>query len=90
MSAEATYEKIKELIGDNKDLKSIDKNYSFSMDDAKKSAQAKGKGFDAQMQVVGEGEQCTVHFSIEIGLMLRPFKSVIEDKLKSRLEKILG
>ena len=90
LNAEETYSKIKGLIDDNKDLKSIDKNYSFSMDDDKKQASAKGKGFDADMQVISSGDTSVVKFSINIGLMLSPFKGVIEEKLKSRLEKVLS
>lgn len=90
LSADETYGKIKDLIGDNKDLKSIDKNYSFSMDDGARSASAKGKGFDAEMSVEESGGTSTVKFSIKVGLMLSPFKGVIEEKLKAKLEKVLG
>lgn len=90
LPAEETYNKIRGLIEDNKDLKSIDKNYSFSFNDDDKSANAKGKGFEAQLKVDDQGESSKINFSIKVGLMLSPFKGVIEEKLKAKLEKVLA
>lgn len=90
LSAEETYNKIRGLIEDNKDLKSIDKNYSFSFDEASKSASAKGKGFEADLKVSDNGDSSQIQFNIKVGMMLSPFKGVIEEKLKAKLEKVLA
>jgi hypothetical protein len=90
LSADETYNKIKGLIEENKDLQSIDKNYTYELNDASRSANAKGKGFEAQLSVTESGEGSKVEFSIKVGLMLSPFKGVIEEKLKSRLTKVLA
>lgn len=90
LSADETYNKIRSLIEDNKDLKSIDKNYSYEFNDSNRSASANGKGFEASLEVKDSGESSIINFNIKVGLMLAPFKGVIEEKLKSRLEKVLA
>ncbi|MFK8137648.1 MAG: polyhydroxyalkanoic acid system family protein [Bdellovibrionales bacterium] len=85
-----TFNKIKDLIDNNKDLQQLDKNYTATYDEQNLSANAKGKQFEANLQVKEQGEGSVIHFEIKVGLMLSAFKGVIEEKMKKKLGKLLA
>jgi hypothetical protein len=88
LSANDAYQKIKAMLADDKDLRRFDAGYQCQFDDGGLTGSAKGKQFSANIKVAGSPTK--VELSIELPLMLTPFKGVVENTLKSKLDKILA
>lgn len=87
------FEKIKTLLSDDKDLRRLDSGYQCQFDVASKKGTAKGRQFTAVMQVqegLQTGTSTRVELTIELSLVLTPFKGMVETTLKRKLEKILA
>ncbi len=89
LSAEDAYKKIKTLLADDKDLRKLDSGYQCQFDDGAKSGSAKGKQFQAAMKI-HEGSPTKVELKIDLPILLTPFKGMVENTLKAKLEKILA
>lgn len=89
LSASDAYQKIKSLLSDDKDLRKLDSGYQCQFDDNSKSGSAKGKQFNAQMKI-HEQSPTKVELVIDLPIMLTPFKGMVENTLKAKLEKILA
>lgn len=89
LSAQDAYEKIKTLLADDKDLRKLDSGYQCQFDDVAKTGSAKGKQFQAKMAIHSESST-KVELTIELPIMLTPFKGMVENTLKAKLEKILA
>lgn len=89
LSADDAYQKIKALLADDKDLRKLDSGYQCQFDDGTKTGSAKGKQFKADMRVTSESPT-KVELVIDLPIMLTPFKGMVENTLKAKLEKILA
>ncbi len=89
LNATDAYNKIKNLLSDDKDLRRLDSGYQCQFDDGAKTGSAKGKQFCANMRI-HEGGSTRVELTIELPLLLTPFKGMVESTLKTKLDKILG
>ena len=89
VSANDAFEKIKTLLSDDRDLRKLDSGYQCQFDAAARKGTAKGKQFTATM-LVHEGPKTKVELTIELPLMLTPFKGMVENTLRGKLEKILA
>lgn len=88
MSPGDAYSKIKTMLADDKDLRKFDAGYQCLFDDAAMTGAAKGKQFSADLKVASGPTK--VALTIDLPIMLTPFKGMVENLLKSKLEKILA
>lgn len=89
LAAVEAYQKIKTMLADDADLRKLDSGYQCQFDDAAKTGSAKGKQFQAAMRI-NEGSPSKVELTIDLPLMLTPFKGMVENTLKAKLNKILA
>lgn len=89
MNASDAYQKIKALLADDSDLRKLDSGYKCQFDDGAKTGSAKGKQFSAALKVY-EVSPTKVELTIDLPIMLTPFKGMVENTLKNKLEKILA
>lgn len=89
LSVDESFSKLKDFIQDNADLQQLDK-YNCEIDENSRKITAKGKKFEANLEVLQEGDASKVTFHIKLGLMLSPFKAVAEEKLTKKIAKLLG
>lgn len=88
---EEAYEKIKEFLANDQDIRRFDPKLQCSFDDGSKSASMKGSQFKADMAVLSSGEGGSkVSVTVDLPLMLTPFKGKVQDTLQRKLTKYLG
>jgi hypothetical protein len=88
LNATEAYTKIKSMLADDKDLRKFDAGYQCQFDDAQLVGAAKGKQFSADLKV--DGTPTKVALTVDLPIMLTPFKGMVENLLKTKLEKILA
>lgn len=89
LSAEDAFQRIKTMLADDKDLRKLDSGYQCQFDDAAKVGSAKGKQFQAALKVTNQSPT-NVELTIDLPLVLTPFKGMVENTLKAKLEKVLA
>lgn len=87
---EEAYEKIKEFLANDQDIRRFDPKLQCSFNDSSKSASMKGSQFKADMEVISLEEGCKVSVTVDLPLMLTPFKGKVQDTLQRKLTKYLG
>lgn len=87
---EEAYNKIKEFLSNDQDIRRFDPKLQCSFDDSKKSATMKGAQFKADMAVHSSENGCKVSVTVDLPLMLTPFKGKVQDTLQRKLTKYLG
>jgi hypothetical protein len=85
-----SFDKIKLFLSADPDLKMLDSSYKCQFEDEKMSGFAKGQKFNAQMQVSSSGDQSKVEITVDLPLLLMPFKGLVENTLNKKLDKLLG
>lgn len=87
---EEAYEKIKEFLENDQDIRRFDPKLQCSFNDGCKKASMKGSQFKADMEVLSSGDGCKVSVTVDLPLMLTPFKGKVQDTLQRKLTKYLG
>ena len=90
LSAQETFQKIKSLLENDKDLRKMDSSYVCKFDESALSGSAKGGKFEADMQVKNEGAGSSVEIEVNLPLMMTPFKGVVQSTLQQKLERVLA
>jgi hypothetical protein len=90
MKPKDSFDKIKQFLSADPDLKMLDSSYKCQFEDDKMSGVAKGQKFNAQMQVTTAGDQSLVEITVDLPLLLMPFKGLVENTLNKKLDKLLG
>lgn len=90
MNAQDSFEKIKQFLSSDADLKMLDSSYECQFEDQALKGSAKGKKFNAEMQVSKEGEKSKVAITVDLPLMLMPFKGLVENTLNKKLSQLLS
>lgn len=93
-SPEDTYQRIKSLLENDKELRKMDSTYKCQFNDAQMSGTAKGGKFEANMKVtsnssVGSGG-AHVQIEVDLPLMLTPVKGLVQSTLQKKLEHALS
>lgn len=88
-TATETYQKIKSLLENDKDLRRMDADYKCDFNDSGLSGCAKGGKFSANLQVTAKGEQSTVCIEVDLPLMLTPVKGVVQSTLQKKVDAAL-
>lgn len=89
-SAQETYQKIKSLLENDKDLRKMDSSYACNFNDSQMSGTAKGSKFEAAMKIVGAGGGSNVEIDVSLSMMLTPLKGVVQSTLQKKLEHALA
>nr|BFD68412.1 hypothetical protein HAGR004_34340 [Bdellovibrio sp. HAGR004] len=89
-SAEEAYKKIKEFLSNDQDIRRFDPKIQCSFDDGSKCANLKGSQFKADMTVATSGAGSKVSVTVDLPLMLTPFKGKVTETLQRKLAKYLG
>jgi hypothetical protein len=90
LNPKESFDKIKSFLSSDPDLKMLDASYKCQFQEDKLTGSAKGQKFNAEMLVLPEGEQSKVEITIDLPLMLMPFKGLVENTLNKKLDKLLG
>lgn len=90
MAPKESFEKIKQFLSDDPELKMLDSSYKCQFEDDKLVGQAKGQKFNAALQVSPQGDQSKVEITVDLPLLLMPFKGLVENTLNKKLDKLLG
>ena len=88
--AATSFQKIKDFLENDADLKKMDPSYKCIFDQANLSGNAKGKLFSADMKILPQQENCQVELEIKLSLMASPFKGMVENALTKKMAKALG
>lgn len=89
-SVEEAYSKIKEFLSNDQDIRRFDPKLQCSFDDGSKSAALKGSQFKADMSLTSSGAGSKVSVTVDLPLMLTPFKGKVQETLQKKLAKYLG
>ncbi len=90
LAAKDSYAKIKQFLSSDPDLKSLDSSYQCHFEEEALTGSAKGKKFNAEMQVHVDGDKSKVEITVDLPLMLMPFKGLVENTLNKKLSQLLG
>jgi hypothetical protein len=90
LPAKDLFEKIKNMLTDDRDLRKMDPNYKCQFDEASLTGQAKGSKFDAKMSIKSTGAQASsVQLEVQLPMLLTPFKGFVEKTLGQKLDSIV-
>ncbi|WII73137.1 polyhydroxyalkanoic acid system family protein [Bdellovibrio sp. 22V] len=89
-NVEEAYQKIKEFLSNDQDIRRFDPKIQCSFNESAKSAALKGSQFKADMAVVSSGTGCKVSVTVDLPLMLTPFKGKVQETLQRKLAKYLA
>lgn len=81
---------IKAILSKEGEFKKFDANAQISFDDAGKSASIKGGQFKADMKVTSNGPGSQVVVTVDLPLLLTPFKGKVQETLQKMLAKHLA
>lgn len=84
------YSKVKEFLSKEEGLKKYDPKIAYKFDDSKKSCEMKGSQFSANLTVAGSGSGSTVSITVDLPLLLTPFKTKVQESLQRQMAKILA
>jgi len=88
--SQETYKKVKEFLGKDQDIRRFDPKLQCQFDDAKQTCKINGSQFKADAQIAASGAGSKITITVDLPLMLTPFKGKVQEMLKSKLSKYLG
>ena len=88
--AEKAFQKIKEIMTKGDDIKKYDPSIQCEFDEAQMTCHIKGSQFKAEMKVAAVEPGSKVIVTVDLPLLLTPFKSKVQDSLARMLGKHLG
>lgn len=89
-SAPEAFQKIKEFLGKEDGVRRFDPKVECHFDEASQSCQIKGGQFKADLYVTNKGAGSQVSITVDLPLMLMPFKGKVQETLLKQLSKYLG
>ncbi len=90
MKPEEAYAKIKTFFETDPDIRRFDPKMSCQFDDSKMAGKANGSQFKADMQVQVSGAGSKVVVTVDLPLLLSPFKGKVQEVLERKLGKHLA
>lgn len=87
---EQAYAKIKDFVENDQDIRRFDPKLQCSFDDDRMCAQMKGSQFKADLAVASAGAGSKISVTVDLPLMLTPFKGKVQETLQKKLTKYLG
>jgi hypothetical protein len=89
-SAEQTFQRVQEILTKGDELKKIDPKIQCHFDAQTKTCQILGSQFKADLQVASQPSGAQILVTVDLPLLLMPFKSQISQSLLRLFEKHLG
>ncbi|MCX7977756.1 MAG: polyhydroxyalkanoic acid system family protein [Bdellovibrionaceae bacterium] len=84
---ESTYQRLKELLTSEVDLTRYDAKSKLTFDDGKRCASVQGGQFNAALNVTPVGTGSKITISVDLPLLLLPFKGKVQESLEKMLKK---
>ncbi|MFN8792401.1 MAG: polyhydroxyalkanoic acid system family protein [Bdellovibrionales bacterium] len=85
-----TFEKVQKVLEGGTELKKFDPNIQCDFDPTSKTCHIKGSQFKAELKVAPAGEGSKISVTVDLPLLLLPFKSKISESLSKMFDKHLG
>lgn len=85
-----SYDLIKKFLESDNSLKALDSKMAFTYDDSNMVAVAKGGQFKANLEVKSVGDGAKVAVTIDLPLLLSPFKGKVQETIERKLAKVLA
>lgn len=85
-----TFIKLKDFFTKTEEMKKFDPKVECSFNDNAQSCQLKGSQFKADVQVVAQGQGSKINITVDLPLLLSPFKGKVQEGLLKMLKKHLG
>lgn len=90
-SAKETFNKIKQMLENDQDIKRLAPGYTCTFNDSAMTGVAKGGQFQANMKVTDKGgANSHVEIEVDLPLMLTPFKGTVQSTLQKKLASALS
>jgi hypothetical protein len=87
---EETYKTIKDVLSKDNAISKYDANAKCTFDDSKRTCRVAGGQFKAEMKVDGSGAKSQVNITVDLPLLLMPFKGKVQESLTKMLSKHLS
>lgn len=84
------FEKVQKVLEGGTDLKKFDPKIDYSFDPKSKTCKITGSQFKADLKVAPAGDGSKISVTVDLPLLLMPFKSKISESLVKMFEKHLG
>lgn len=88
--AQVAYAKIKNFLSDEQELKKFDSKLQCQFNDGALSCKMSSTQFKAEMAIAAVGNGSTVLITVDLPLMLSPFKGKVTETLQKKLAKYLA
>jgi len=86
-----TFDKVKTYLNSSgNDFSKFDSKIKCTFDDNNKSGDISGSQFKANFKVLADGAGARTDITVDLPLMLTPFKSKVEEMLKKSLAKLIS
>ncbi|MEO0336050.1 MAG: hypothetical protein AAF202_06640 [Pseudomonadota bacterium] len=89
LSAQETFDKITDLLENDKELNKLDPGYKCDFDSGKLSGTAKGKQFKASMQIKSKGDGSEVELNVDLPMTLTLVKGLVKSTLQKKVDAVL-
>jgi len=89
-SAETAYSKIKDFLTHDQDIRRFDSKMNCDFNDGKMQCSISGSQFKADMVVNAAGTGSKVVVTVDLPMLLSPFKGKVQETLQRKLAKHLG
>jgi hypothetical protein len=89
-SPQDTFQKIRGLLENDKDLRKMDSSYTCQFNETAMSGKAKGSKFEADMKVTSQGAGSVVVLDVSLPMMLTPLKGVVQSTIEKKLQSLLA
>ena len=90
LSAQETFNKVKDVLANDEGLKKIDSSLKANFDENSLSGDIKGSKFKAQMNVKAAGEKSEVSIVVDLPMLLGAFKGQVKTQIEKKLSKALS
>lgn len=89
-STEQAFATVKNLLSNENEIKKFDAKAQVTFNDSARSCQIKGGQFKADLQVQAAGSGSQVSITVDLPLLLTPFKGKVQESLQKMLARHLG
>lgn len=85
-----TFETVQKILSKGDELKKYDPKMQCTFDAASKTCKIKGSQFNADLKIDSSGEGSKIAVTVDLPLLLMPFKGKISESLVKLFKKHLG
>jgi len=89
-SVDDTFQRIRTLMENDKDLHKMDAGYVCKFDEKNYSGSAKGSKFEANLKVTGQAPNVRAEIEVSLPILLTPVKGVVQSTLQKKLDSALA